>query len=136
MLETLVESRHSIDDAFGSLAEPVMRRQFNMVIHQMHQYLIAPSPTQLHESVSTWSATLMGMGLSPRSVLRTVVTVGDLIVQASKRSLPPGPETNLFVREVVRLNFSAARAVVTIFQSELDRQSTKADGSYGDHDVG
>jgi hypothetical protein len=122
MLDTLVESRHSIDDAFGTLPEPMIRRQFKAVVDQMQRYLQSPSPAQLHQAVSAWSANLLGMGLSPRSVLRTVVTMGDLVVQVSKQELPPGPTTNLFVREVVRLNFNAAREVVAIFNDELEEQ--------------
>ncbi len=122
MLDTLVESRHSIDDAFGSLPEAMIRRQFQTVVDQMHRYMQSPSPAHLHQSVSTWTATLLGFGLSPRSVLRTVVTMGDLIVQVSKHELTPGPPTNLFVREVVRLNFNAAREVVAIFNDELEEQ--------------
>jgi hypothetical protein len=124
MLNTLVESRNSIDDTFGSLPEAMIRRQFKTVIDQMHKYLQSPSPAHLHKSVSTWSATLLGEGLSPRSVLRTVVTMGDLVVQVSKQELPAGPSTNLFVREVVRLNFNAAREVVEIFHDELQAQQS------------
>ena len=122
MLDTLVESRHSIDDAFGTLPEAMIRRQFKTVVNQMQRYLKSPSPAQLHQAVSSWSATLLGVGLSPRAVLRTVVTMGDLVVQVSKQELPPGPTTNLFVREVVRLNFNAAREVVAIFNDELEEQ--------------
>ncbi len=122
MLDTLVESRHSIDDSFGTLPEPMIRRQFKTVVDQMQRYLVSPSPAQLQQAVSTWSATLLGMGLSPRSVLRTVVTMGDLLVQVSKQELAPGPATNLFVREVVRLNFNAAREVVALFNDELEEQ--------------
>ncbi len=122
MLDTLVESRNSIDDAFGTLPEPMIRRQFKTVIIQMQKYLKSPSPALLHQAVRTWSATLLSFGLPPRSVLRTVVTMGDLVVQVSKQELPPGPSTNLFVREVVRLNFNAAREVVALFNDELEEQ--------------
>lgn len=122
MIDTLVESRNSIDDALSTLPEAMIRRQFKSVVDQMHRYMVSPSPAHLHESVSTWTATLLGIGLSPRSVLRTVVTMGDLIVQTSKQELPAGPPTNLFIREVVRLNFNAAREVVAIFNDELEEQ--------------
>jgi len=122
MLDTLVESRHSIDDAFGTLPEEMIRRQFKAVIDQMHKYLQSPSPAHLNVAVSSWCATLLGEGLSPRSVLRTVVTMGDLVVQVSKQELAAGPDTNLFVREVVRLNFNAAREVVALFNDELEEQ--------------
>lgn len=127
VLDTLVESRHSIDDAFGSLSEPLIRRQFQNVLDQMQKYLVSPSPAHLHQSVAKWSATLLGLGLSPPSVLRTVVTLGDLVVQVAKQELPPCPATNLFVREVVRLNFNAAREVVAIFNDELNAQRGQAE---------
>lgn len=139
MLDTLVESRNSIDDAFGTLPEVMIRRQFNTVITQMQKYLKSPSPALLHQAVRTWSATLLSIGLSPRSVLRTVVTMGDLFVQVSRQELPAGPATNLFVREVVRLNFNAAREVVAIFNDELEEQrqsqraATQSNGSQGTH---
>jgi hypothetical protein len=44
------------------------------------------------------------------------------LVQVSKQELAPGPATNLFVREVVRLNFNAAREVVALFNDELEEQ--------------
>ncbi|MCP4444124.1 MAG: hypothetical protein GY811_02100 [Myxococcales bacterium] len=122
MIDTLVESHHSIDDAFGTLPLGMIRGQFKTVVDQMHKYLQSPSPAHLYQSVSTWTATLLGVGLSPRSVLRTVVTMGDLVVQAAKRELPSGPATNLFLRELVRLNFNAAREVVAIFNDELEEQ--------------
>lgn len=120
VLDTLVESRHSIDDAFGSLSERLIRRQFQNVLEQMQKYLVSPSPAHLHQSVSKWTAMLLGLGLSPASILRTVVTLGDLVVQVAKQELPPGPPTNVFVREVVRLNFNTAREVVAIFNDELE----------------
>lgn len=126
VLDSLVESRHSIDDAFGSLSEPLIRRQFQNVLDQMQKYLASPSPTHLHQSVAKWTAALLGLGLSPPSVLRTVVTLGDLVVQVAKQELEPGLTTNLFVREVVRLNFNAAREVVTIFNDELNAQRFQA----------
>lgn len=122
MLDTLVESRHSIDDTFGSLPEAMIRRQFKTVVDQMYKYMQSPSPAHLHQAVKTWTAALLGFGLSPRSVLRTVVTMGDLVVQVSKQELPSGPPTNLFVRDVVRLNFYVAREVVAIFNDELEEQ--------------
>ncbi len=124
MLDTLVDSRNSIDDAFGTLPEAMIRRQFKTVILQMQKYLRSPSPMLLSQAVRTWSAALLSLGLSPRSVLRTVVTIGDLVVQVSKQKLAPGPATNLFVREVVRLNFASAREVVALFNDELSEQRT------------
>lgn len=122
ILETLVKSRASIDDAFGSLSEEAIRRHFYSVLEHMQKYISSPSPMQLHGSVSQWVAMLLGMGLSPRSVLRTIVSLGDLVVQVARHSLAPNPGTNLFIREVVRLNFNAAREVVAIFNDELEGQ--------------
>ncbi len=122
VLDTLVDSRQSIDDSFGALSEEEIRRNFLSVLEQMQKYLISPSPAQLHQSVSKWTAMFLGFGLSTPSILRTVVTLGDLIVQVAKNELPAGPATNLFVRDVVRLNFNTAREVVAIFNDELESQ--------------
>ena len=122
ILDTLVSARASIDDAFGSLAEDDIRRHLQSVLEHMQKYIASPSPAQLHGSVSQWTATLLAMGLSPRSVLRTVVSLGELVVQVARHSLEPGPSTNLFLREVARLNFNAAREVVAIFNNELEAQ--------------
>ncbi len=61
----------------------------------------------------------MGLGLAPRSILRAVVTLGDFVVQTSKHTLPQGPETNLFVREIVRMNFATARELVEVFHQDF-----------------
>ncbi len=124
VLNSLVDSRHSIDDSFGALPEEKIRIHFRNLLEHMQKYLASPSPAQLHESVTKWTAMLLGLGLAPRSVLRAVVTLGDLVVSASKANLPPGPDTNLFVRAVVRLNFNSAREVVAIFHDELKSQRT------------
>jgi hypothetical protein len=123
VLDTLVNSRSSIDDTFGSLAEEDIRRHFQSVLDHMQKYLASPSPSVLLASVSQWTAMLLGMGLSPHSVLRAVVSLGDFTVQVARQRLEPGPPTNLFVRDLVRLNFGAARAVVSIFNDELRAQS-------------
>lgn len=122
VLETLIRSRSSIDDAFGSLAEDEIRRNFRFVLENMQKYIAAPSALQLQGSVSQWTAMLLGLGLSPRSILRAVVSLGDLVVQIARQKLEPSAGTNLFIREVVRLNFNAARAVVAIFNDELEAQ--------------
>jgi hypothetical protein len=107
----------------------MIRQQFELVLEHMQRYLFSPSPALLHQSVSKWTAILLGSGLSPRSVLRTVVSLGDLVVQVSKQSLPAGPATNRFIREVVRLNFNIAREVVAIFNDELEaRRNQQAKG--------
>lgn len=121
-LSTLVESRNSIDDSFASLAEETLRRHFDSALEQMQRHLRAPSQPAMQRFVSQWSAMLLGLGLSPRSVLRAVVTLGDLVVQSSKNNLTPGEDTNLFIREVVRMNFNTARELVEVFQSELIAQ--------------
>ncbi|MBL4634988.1 MAG: hypothetical protein JKY56_14035 [Kofleriaceae bacterium] len=119
ILRTLVASRHSIDDSFAALAEETVRRHFDSALRQMQQHLHAPSQKALRHFVSQWSAMLMGLGLVPRSILRAVVTLGDLVVQTSKNTLPPGPGTNLFVREIVRMNFATARELVEVFQQDF-----------------
>ena len=124
ILDTLVNSRSSIDDTFGSLAQDDIHRHFGSVVEHMQKYLANPSPSLLLSSVSQWTAMLLGLGLSPHSVLRVVVSLGDFSVQVARQRLEPGPPTNLFVRELVRLNFGAARAVVSIFNDELRAQSS------------
>jgi hypothetical protein len=123
VLETLVNSRSSIDDVFDSLAEEDIRRHFESVLDHMQKY-IATAPgtdpgTHLKSSVSQWVAMLLGMGLSHRSALRTIVSLGDYTVQVARQKLDPGPDTNLYVLDLVRLNFNAARCVVTVFDDEL-----------------
>ena len=122
ILETLVNSRSSIDDAIESLAEDAIRLHFTSVLDHMQKYVANPSPALLQSSVSQWSAMLLGMWLSPRSVLRAIVSLGDFSVQVARQRLEPGPATNLYIREVVRLNFNAAREVVSIFNEELMAQ--------------
>jgi hypothetical protein len=123
ILDTVVNSRSSIDDAFESLGEEDIRRHFHSMLEHMQKYIASPSPALLQASVSKWTALFLGMGLSPRSVLRSVVSLGDLSVQVARQRLEPGPDTNLYIREVVRLNFNAAREVVSIFNDELVAQS-------------
>lgn len=123
ILETLVNSRSSIDDAIESLAEDEIHRHFFSVLDHMQKYIANPSPALLQTSVSQWTAMLLGMGLSPRSVLRAIVSLGDFSVQVARQRLEPGQATNLYIREVVRLNFNAAREVVSIFNEELMAQN-------------
>lgn len=123
ILDTLVNSRSSIDDTFGSFAEDDIRRHFQSVLEHMQKYMASPSPTLLLASVSQWTAMLLGMGLSPQSVMRAVVSLGDFSVQVARLRLEPGPPTNLFIRDLVRHNFGAARSVVSIFNDELRAQS-------------
>jgi hypothetical protein len=123
ILETLVNSRSSIDEAIESLGEDDIRRHFQRVLDNMQKYMATPSPALLQSSVSQWTAMLLGMGLSPQSVLRAIVSLGDFSVQVARSNLEPGPDTNLYIRDVVRLNFNAAREVVSIFNEELQAQS-------------
>ena len=123
VLETLVANRNSIDDAFDGLSEDSIRRHFETVLIQMRRYIESPSPAHLHESVATWVATLLSLGLTPRSVLRSVVTLGDLIVQVSKEKIEPSASANLFLLDVVRMNFNAARAVVALLNDELQQRN-------------
>ena len=122
ILETLVNSRSSIDEAFESLDAEDLGRHFHGVLEHMQKYIAAPSPALLQSHVSQWSAMLLGMGLSPRSVLRALVSLGDFSVEVAKTNLEAGPDTNLYIREVVRLNFNVARELVSIFNEELKAQ--------------
>ncbi len=122
ILDTLVNSRSSIDDAFESLAEEDIRRHFQSVLEHMQKYMANPSDAFLESSVSQWVAMLLGMGLSHRSTLRAIVSLGDFSVQVAREKLDPGPATNVYVRDLVRLNFLAARSVVSNFDSELKAQ--------------
>ena len=123
VLDTLVNSRSSIDDAFEYLAQEDIRRHFESVLEHMQKYIASPAgadqEVHLQSSVAQWVAMLLGMGLSHRSALRTIVSLGDYTVQVARQRLEPGPETNLYVRELVRLNFNAARFVVRVFDDEL-----------------
>ncbi len=125
ILETLVNSRSSVDEAIESMGEDDIRRHFHTVLDHMQKYIAAPSPALLQASVSQWTAMLLGMGLSPQSVLRAIVSLGDFSVQVARAKLDPGPDANLYIREVVRLNFSATREVVSIFNEELNAQSAQ-----------
>lgn len=118
VLVALVDSSSALDEAWAALPEAIRQRHFKTILRQMHAYLMHPESEGLKLTVSQWVAMLLAEGLTPPSVLRTVVAVGDRVAETAGLELEPGPETNLFIRDVLRCQFHATHEIVRIFHAE------------------
>ena len=126
VLERLVDVRGSIDHTLSGVPSHLIRQEFNAALDRMESYL-ADSDLERYRGFATrWVAFRLGEGFSPENLIHSVVSMGDVILEIARRRLPPGAETAEFLREVVRMNFVAARLIVEILASELETMRRSA----------
>src|SRR5688500_14095101 len=119
VLERLLDVRGSIDQAFSGIPSQVIRQEFDSVLERMQSYLDDRNTERTRSFATRWVAFRLGEGFSPENLIHSVVALGDVVVEVARTRLPPGSETAEFVREVVRMNFIAARLIVESLAAEL-----------------
>jgi hypothetical protein len=119
VLERLLDVRGSIDQAFSAVPSEVIREEFDSVLERMQAYLDDRNTDRTRNFATRWVAFRLGEGFSPENLIHSVVALGDVVVDVARKRLPPGLETAEFVREVVRMNFVAARLIVESLAAEL-----------------
>jgi hypothetical protein len=122
VLARLVEVRGSIDHAYATIPEEVIRGQFDMVLDRMQSYLASEDAELYRGFAARWMAMRVGDGFSPENLIHSVVAIGDVVARVATERLGPGDETQRFARAVVRMNFVAARMLVEILADELGRR--------------
>jgi len=122
VLSQLLELRGTIDDAYQALDPDAAAEEFSHIISQLQAHLDLPMGERLRDFAERWVALRIAEGQSPRSLLHSVVAIGDVIVAVAKKQLPSNEETVQFVRAVVHANFVAARSVVEVLALDLERR--------------
>jgi hypothetical protein len=121
MVDRLVDVRGSIDHRLTGVPQHYIRQEFDAVLDRMEAYLRERDVELVRGFAARWVAVRLGEGFSPENLIHSVVAIGDVVVEVARRRLPPGLETAEFLREVVRMNFVAARLIVEVLAGELDR---------------
>jgi hypothetical protein len=122
VLERLIDVRGSIDQNLSGVPSEVIREEFDAVLDRMQGYLGDGDVERYRAFASRWVAFRLGEGFSPENLIHSVVALGDVVVEVAREKLPSGPEGGggEFVREVVRMNYVAARLIVEILAGELE----------------
>lgn len=128
VLERLLAIRASIDPAFGRIPEPVLRRQFDVVLGKMAQYLRTEDGDAYRRFAGRWVALRMGEGFAPETLIQSVVVIGDVVGQVAHEHMGARPEYADFLAAVTRMGFVAARMMVDNLAEELDRRVQELEG--------
>ena len=129
VLERLVDVRGSIDHTLSGVPSHLIRQEFDAVLDRMEAYLTDQDVDRYRSFATRWVAFRLGEAFSPENLIHSVVALGDVVVEVAKKRLPPGPDTAEFVREVVRMNFIAARLIVESLAAELASMNRAAASS-------
>lgn len=120
VLTRLIDVRGSIDQSLSGMPSHVIRQEFDAVLDRMQSYLNDHDIERYRGFATRWVAFRLGEGLSPENLIHSVVALGDVVVEVARQRMPAKRETTEFVREVVRMNFVAARLIVETLASELE----------------
>lgn len=129
--ESLMASSEMLQESFGNQAEQLLIEHIDTILDQLHGYLSTSSQEVLAGFVQRWIAVLRSGGLPNRSILRAVVTLGGMLVQAVKRELGNDVESQRFVREIVRLNFLCVRSIVEVFAADVKQRQDLLEAADG-----
>jgi hypothetical protein len=123
VLERLISVRASIDHAYATLPDVVIREQFDVVLGKMQHYLVTEDLELYREFLARWAAMRVGEGFAPENLMHSVVAMCDVVVRVGRDRLGPTPECSQFVRAVTRLGFVAARLLVENLAADLERRT-------------
>lgn len=127
VLDRLLEIRPSIDDSFAP--EQAARDHFDALLTHLCALLEGGQELSFREFVSRWIAMRAGEGLALGPLCRQVMAVGDAIIEVAKERCPPGADSDLLLRDLVRVNFSTVRVVADVLADELARRGAAGRGT-------
>jgi len=123
VLTRLVEVRGSIDHAYATVAEDVIREQFCVVLDKMRSYLVTQNPDLYRSFATRWLAMRTGQGFAPENIIHSMVALGNVVSDVAKARFGPTPEYFSFARAMAHLNFVATRMLVELLAEEVKRRS-------------
>lgn len=125
VLERLVEVRGSIDHAYASLSDEIVREQFGVVLDKMRSYLVTQNPELYRSFATRWLAMRTGQGFAAENIIHSVVALGHVVMDVAKARFGPTPQYYSFARAMSHLNYVAARMLVELLADELARRTSQ-----------